>query len=531
MSGAAERFLRSAKQSLPFRSLEEMFTSYDGFGLITATPLQRTLCRVWEGKPIGELWNAWEVQAAFAGVKPPMVKPDEMCILSGIRTGKSLFCATTGAYASQTCDCDSAMLKPGDIPRFSIVSTGTDTAKPVFDHLVGSFRASPRLRRLLIGEPTADSVLLRHPSGRPIEIKVVAGSRAGSTLVGRWSIGVIFDEAPRMVGEAEAKINLDHLRDAVRAGRVLEGCTIMYIGSPWAPTGPIYDIFSRYWGKPEKAMVVVKTPAPAMNPHWWTPERIAEKRKNAPDAAQTDIDAEFRDAETSLFSNVSLVNATREKPTILPPEDGYDYSCAIDPATRGNAWTLVICTKGADGRIRVVLGYQWLGTRQTPLQPRDVMGEIANLLRPYGWPPIITDQWCSDAIRDFAQEEGMCCYDESMSRTEKVRKYTALAQRIDAGLVELAPNEEMLRDLRAVKRRATADGAMIVLPKTGDGRHADFAPALVLAASRWLDEPVAVEDEGGKKYDEDEELEMVEIETQLGMMYGEDEPSEQGEQW
>jgi hypothetical protein len=175
--------------------LERLLISPAAFGLTTASPLQRAVCRIIDGLPLEALSSCAEVRAAVGDIAMlPNAPPAEVLLLSGIRAAKSLIAAATAVRASQTCDLSG--LGAGETPRVSVVSLTTDLAKVVFDHIVGNVLARPALKALLIGEPTSDIIVLRHPSGRPVEIKVVAGARAGASLVARWSAGCIFD-APR----------------------------------------------------------------------------------------------------------------------------------------------------------------------------------------------------------------------------------------------------------------------------------------------------------------------------------------------
>jgi hypothetical protein len=47
--------------------------------------------------------------------------------------------------------------------------------------------------------------------------------------------------------------------------------------------------------------------------------------------------------------------------------------------------------------------------------------------------------------------------------------------------IELPPNAAMRADILGVQKRLTARSWQIVLPNTGDGRHGDYVPSLVLA--------------------------------------------------
>jgi hypothetical protein len=176
-------------------SLETLFVSPEGFGIEEATELQRAILRTIEGKPVPE-----HLLEHFGGVQP--CQPiKELCLLSGTRGGKTFIACCAAVHMSQTVRLDKGAgknIRPGEIPRISIVSVTTELANAAFGYLRGAFEASDALRGLLTRPPTVDSIFVRHPSGIEIEIRVVPASRAGASLVGRWSAGVIFDEAPRI---------------------------------------------------------------------------------------------------------------------------------------------------------------------------------------------------------------------------------------------------------------------------------------------------------------------------------------------
>ncbi len=458
--------------------LEALLCSSWGFGLTTATPLQRALCRVAEGRPLGELAERPEVVAAFGGTLPT-VRPTELAILSGIRVGKSLLAAAVAVFASQTCDV--SRLGPGEVPRVSVVSLTMDLAAVIFDHIIGRMQASPVLSPLLLAEPVKGSVLVRHPSGRPVQIKVAAGARAGSSLVARWSAGLVFDEFPRMVGGDDAVVNWDDSRQAALL-RLLPGAQMLHIGSPWAPFGPAYDLVTEHFGTPTKLLAVCKAPAWSMNPALWTPERCEEAKLADPDAYRTDVAAEFATPEEALFSSDLLAAAERPE---SEPEPGQTYSAAMDPATRGNAWTFGLFTRTGN-RKRMVLARQWIGTREEPLSPRSVLREIALECRRYGVRTVESDQYSVDAIADLAREKdvGLNVVSMPLTEREKVERYLGIRAKLAEGEIELVP--EVRADLLRLKRRPTQAGITIVLPLTSDGRHCDYAPTVMLGLGRYL---------------------------------------------
>lgn len=468
-------------------TLEALLVGGAGFGLTTATPVQRAICRAAEGRPLGDLATDPAVVLALGGpeaIERLCGRPLELVLLSGIRAGKSLIVAALAVYASQTVDL--SLLGAGEVARVSVLSLSLDTAKVVYNHITGNVLAKPALRALLAEEPTSDTVVLRHPSGRLVEIKIVAGAKAGGTLVARWSAGVIFDEAPRMSGD-EAVVNFPDAR-ASALGRLLPGAQLVALGSPWAPAGPVYDTVTERWGKPGADLLVIKAPAYAMNPVWWTEARVAEFRARNPDLARTEIDAEFADPEAALLSSVDLDACTRQAPAELPPDPRCAYVATIDPAARGNAWTLVLGTREG-GRVRVVLVRQWIGSKVAPLSPAAVLVEMAALLRPYRCDRVLTDQWASDALRDLGRPLGLHLVERAWTAGNKFEAFESMRVRVALRGFDLPPDPVLRADLLAVRKRVTTTGVTVVLPETSDGRHADYAPALAMLARDWILEP------------------------------------------
>jgi hypothetical protein len=415
-------------------------------------------------------------------------------VLGAVRSAKSLLAAAMAVRSSQRVDV--SRLRRGEIARFSVVSLDKDKANVVLgEHLIGTIMSSPAMRTLVLEEPKGGALLLRHPTGVPIEVKVVAGKRAGGALVSRWCAGVVFDEAPRMIGSDEGVVNLDDARKAVLS-RMLPGAMIMEPGSPWAPFGPVYELYSRHFGSPSAACVVVKAPGPDMNPTWWTPERCEELKTKDPDSYRTDVLAEFLTPEENLFASGLLEACTRTGQPSLPYDPLAAYWAAMDPATRGNAWTLVIATRRGERRV-IAHAQQWVGSASTPLSPKAVMQEIATVLRAYGLSSVETDRYYVDALVDIARDVDLGTTDHpvkfpvsllqtDLSETDKAQRYLTMRTKFTEGEMELPPVQELLADLRRVKRRATQTGISIILPKTGDGRHCDYAPAMMLVSTRNL---------------------------------------------
>ena len=476
----------AAAASAPW-TLEDLLTAPKGLGLTGATRVQRAKCRVLQGLPLGDLAEdervVWAVGGpeAAAYLRAPPGPPAMVVDCSAVRGAKSLTIAGVAIFASQNVPV--AHLGIGEIPRYSILATSIDIARVSFnDHLVGKIMASPVLKALVLDEPTVDSILLRHPCGRPVEIKIVAGARAGSTLVARWSIGMAADEAPRMHGD-EAVVNLEDSINAIQA-RLLPGALVYAPGSPWAPEGPVYDMVTTRWGKPGPDLVVLRAKGHDLFPAWWTPERLARLR---PDVRRTDYEAEFADADAALYASVEVERAQRKALPEIPRAAGRSYMAATDPATRGNAWTLVIGHPEGE-RLVIDCARQWQGSKAAPLDPRTVLAEMAQLLGAYGLDEADTDQLGYDFAAALADNVGIQLVLVAWNALNKVQAFEALRRRLATGGLELPPDPVVRADLIAVRKRLTTTGVSIHLPDTGDGRHCDYAPPLARLAAKYTED-------------------------------------------
>lgn len=470
-------------------NLEALLTHEQGFRLTTATPLQRAICRAETGEPLEELAAIPAVVEALGGQQALAllaqnvgVAPMLVCLLAAIRSAKSLKVACKAFRATQLCDL--SRLRANEIARYSIVSLDIDKARATFEHFIGSIRASEKLSEVLISE-RADSATLMHPSGKAVEVKVVAGKKAGGSLVSRWSIGVAFDEAPRMQGQEDGVVNLPDALSAVR-GRLLPGAQIDLLGSPWAPRGPIYEIYIDRFGRPGADVLFMVAKGPDMNPFHFTPELCAALNRprsegGDPRAYRTDVLALFADPEDSLLSSIDVEECCRKSPEHLEPND-QEHVAAIDPANRRNAWTLTILRPSPTGDPEVAYSQQWIGSKSAPLKSSVVFAEIRPKLELYGIEDnaLWTDQASFDDKYELAAQQGINLLADPFTDSEWKAHAAALEKVISEHAINLPPNAAMRADILGVQKRLTARSWHIILPMTGDGRHGDYVPSLVL---------------------------------------------------
>lgn len=530
--GADDGADRSKAFLSKFPTLESLLTSKEGAGLTTATPLQRAICRIIDNKPLEELADNQDVADALgislAELKTLRFKSrvPEIIIVAAVRCAKSLIAACVALMASQTCELKG--LLGGEIPRYPIVSVSVDNARVVVGHLLAMLQM-PALRHLrvkqselegwqeqwkeVLDETTDTSVVgsmfVWHPSGRPIEIRVVAGRRAGSSVISRWLIGLLLDEAPRMVGADQGVVNYDDTKRGART-RLLPGAQILSIGSPWLPMGPVFSAVTKYHGKPSNKRIVIRARGDKLNPFWWTPERIEEIKTEDPIAYATDFLAEFSDLGESMFPMALLDKWSRKDQGDIEAEYGREYAAAIDPATHRNAWTLVVADRKGEKK-RIVFAKQWIPEDGMPLVPKEVLKECAEILTRYHLSWCYTDQWSAEALKNVAEFYNLALIVEEWTMMSKIEAFQSLATELAGGTIEIPDDSVIKQDLNLTRRKATARGQVSIhFASTPDGRHCDYAPPIARVFKKWLNDKAPKQKEPGDEGYLDEHMAKLE---------------------
>lgn len=559
MEQARDRALRS--------NLEAIVTFPQGLGLTTATPLQRGICRIATGVPLGELAEHPDVLEAVGRVDLLWgEQPRELYLLAPSRTGKSMIVSGLALLAVQTVDV-SVVSDFDDPPRYSIVSIEKDKAKAIWTVLSRALKGP--FAHLAAREPSDSSMtaLVRHPSGREIEIAVSAGKAKGAATLSRWCVGLALDEATRMHGD-DRQVNLNETRTGAM-DRLLGRAQIVYLGSKWATEGPVYAACEEHGGRPNqrKSVVVVGwegCQGHKLNPSHYTPKLYAELKEGDPDAFEV-AENRYQAPPQKLFALAYLQRLARpvvrcdcnpaqragfpsgDEPACphndSPPHPRQFSLAVIDPATKGNAWALLVLTvrELLDGAGQVI-GYrddvalvrQWQGSSAVPLDPNAIWAEIAELLRPYGCNRCVSDEWACEEHRAIARNHGIYLSPYPSSSAEKHESTQAIGAALSANdkghrhlrSLELHPCTALLGDLSRIERRTTLNGVQIFYPLTGDGRHCDIAAALVKGYGQVLQRPdEAPRDETGD--DRDERLEQA----ALRRIAEQQERAQQGDDW
>jgi hypothetical protein len=124
---------------------------------------------------------------------------------------------------------------------------------------------------------------------------------------------------------------------------------------------------------------------------------------------------------------------------------------------------------------------EWRG-----VDPEALWLDVAATLRPFGLGSVSIDQYAASQNISLARQAGVFAHAVPWNAQNKLQSFTDVATLIHSGRIELISDRQFQRDLLSVKKRAKANGFEIVLPKTADGRHSDYAPAFVMAIAHAI---------------------------------------------
>jgi hypothetical protein len=449
-----------------------------GYGIDEPSIVQQAIAQALDGLPLGSLWDRDEVRQVFGGARPPEVKPLMTLIVKASRALGTKLVAASQLRGIMTCD--TSVVRPGDEVRLSILGPDLDKAKVGLSNMLSL--ALGCYSNLLDGEPKVLSFRIQRPGTETsIEVTTAALARAGGGLIARWAAGAMFTEAPRMVGEDEGAKNLDESLTALQ-NRMLPGTGIVLEGSPYAPWGPFHSLDREHFGKPSPEVLVIRAPGRLIWPERYTEAYCERIRKIDPRAYQADVLGQYVDPESSLLATPDIEACTDWGVTERKPREGFEYVAALDPATRANAWTLIVlCTlrEGPQGEeYEVALARQWQGTPQNPLRPWNVLEEIRDLCAPFGVTDAFSDQASFDALSDIGDRVGFGLTGLFGSEGNLEADCEALRPVISGRRIRLVDDSQLRNDLQRIAKRVTTSGYAYQLPTSGDNRHCDYVPAL-----------------------------------------------------
>lgn len=455
---------------------------------VTFTPAQQALYSVaFDGAaPAGDL-----ARAIFGdvGEVPPLAR-DVVVILKGARVGGSRFGALRLVHLAVTVDLSG--LAPGELASALIVGPDLRLARQAYRFALGAVQATPKLARLLEGDPTKEAFVLRRRDGRRVIVECLPATRGGSALRARSLVGALLTECAFFY-DGDYVINDGEIFRAV-APRIVPGGQTILESTPWAESGLLHELFAKNHGKPTTALAA-HCPTLLMRPDERTAAIVAAERERDPDNAAREFDAEFLAAGTGLFFDAKAIDVCVDASLMLPvdPESGGEDGpgkkwiwkgrchCAGDAAFSNDSSALAVV--GKKGDVFHLLAIDEVKPKKgEPLRPSVVVHGWAALASRYACPFVAADPHYKESVREHLEREKLDLRDAPNDQWGKAFTYLELRKAINEKRIRLPKHDRLISQLKKITSKPTPGGGLkISSPRARGGGHGDLVSALVLA--------------------------------------------------
>lgn len=395
----------------------------------------------------------------------------EAAAIVGVQSGKSRICGTLAAAEGLRGDRGTTALLIAQDSRSS-VRTLFRYAKEPFD--------VPALRKQVVGE-TADYLELKGArliAAYPSRPQAARGVRASV---------VILDELCFFTNSDGRANDTEVLR--VARGRVAttRGKVIM-ISSPYAPSGAMYELYSKHFGNEDSSVLIWQADAPSMNPT--LAADYVERMKDDPEAYESEVLGLFRRGLSMLFEEGALEAVTPRDVREVMPAGGRVYVAGADAAggKGADSFAVAVASPLGDGAAALVAVRAWAPDFSTEV----VVKEVADFLRTYGLTTVHADKWGGGLQDDLWQRYGIKRLDPPGNKSDI---FLQLLPLVNSGKVSLLDDPALIREARGMERRTSPSGRDRVDHRRGghDDRVNAAAIALVICAVRsgcqvvWVD--------------------------------------------
>lgn len=460
------------------------------------------------GMIAGESWAKWRValiaangeqlddaeRAIFRDMtggreREPGERVEQFVAVVGRRGGKDRAISCAAAYYGALCDY-SDVLAPGERGVVLALAQNQKQAAVAFNYTKAIFENVPKLRKMVKGRPTADSISLK----TGIDIEIRAASFRG--LRGPTYVFAIGDEIAFWYIEGSS--NPDHeIINAVLPGLSTTGGMLTLISSPYAKRGVLYETCKDNYGPGgDPRILVVKGASRDFNPT--LRQSIVDRayEKDAENAA-AEYGGEFR-SDLEDFVSRELVESLIERGvTKREPLDGVAYFGFCDPSG-GSKDAMTGAVAHLAGRTLVLDALMEI---KAPFSPESATKRLAEeLFRPYRIAKIRGDRYAGEWPRERFAANNIEYIPADMTRSEI---YLSVLPEMNSANVSLLDHSRMIAQFCGLERRTSRAGRDTIDHKPGS--HDDIcnsvAGALLLAkpfAAHETDigRPATVEFEG-----------------------------------
>ncbi len=369
----------------------------------------------------------------------PTTPATEAWLPIGVRGGKSFMIAVLAVFLAFF---RRYRLNRGEIGYVLIVAPTRKQATIIKNYVSGFLHDHPILRGHVQSE-TAEEIRLDN------QLAISVLSSDYKSIRGFTAVACIVDEIAYLTIEG-SRPDTEVVR-ALRSRLLTTGGPLLCIGSPYAKKGELYSVFRRHYGQDGSPVLVWRAPSTTMNPTL-SAKAIEQARKEDPEAAKADYDAEFR-SDIQTFVSREVVDAVVAPGRYeLPPISGLAYRAFIDPAGGSGSDSMTLAIAHKEGPLNVVDAVREI---RPPFSPEAAVGEFTTLLRRYRVRSVVGDRFGGEWPRERLRVHGISYILADRSKSEIYRDFLPL---LNSGEVQLLDNETVVNQLCNLERRTARGG-------------------------------------------------------------------------
>ncbi len=397
----------------------------------------------------------------------PGVETRAATIIAGRRGGKTKKIAATIALYQAFRD---HRLPLGEKGYVMLLAPTLELAKIAFEYICAYLRGSKilwkRVRKINKNSITLDN---------HITIGCYACTHAG--VRGRTVVAAVCDEIGFWPDGPEAANAAEEVISAVTPGMAtVRKAKLIKISTPYAKRGLLWNEFRR---RSELPFPVWQLTSFDMNPAL-RPESLEDERRESEEKYRREYLAEFTDAINAWVDPEILDPCIVRGRQRLPRQDGVSYFAALDPASRGSEFALLVLHQSADGLVVVDYVGGWQGTRQAPLSFDSVLPQIRDILASYEINTVVGDLHCADCIKQSLMGLGIFYETRNFGGSTRAEIFLNLKHLMVRGKLQLVDDPSLIHQLRSLNEVRTPSGQTDVRPH-GEVKD-DRAVVLALAA-------------------------------------------------
>ena len=438
------------------------------------------------GECVGPSWWSWRVvlKAAYgypleddelaffreiAERDPPGHRVKELWLLVGRRGGKdsvtSMIAAQAACYAA-----DGVTLRPGERAVVACFAVDRDQATIVYGYTKAYFQKIPALQRRV--RSTFEGVLPKPILiGDDVELRIMTNNPRAPR--GRTIALAILDELAFWRDEESATPDIETYNAIEPGTATVPHAMIIGITTVYRRAGLAFEKFEKYFGTEDPNVLVIRTTSKMMNP-LLDQEVIDRRMEEDPERARAEYYSIFRSDILDYINRDILRACTAEGRFELEPSREHRYFAFCDPSG-GSIDSMVLAIGHVEERGLIKYGIlDLLYEARPPFSPKEIVGEISDILRRYGLREVTGDKYAGLWPTDEFASRGIS-YQESELTKNQI--YVDFLPKLNTRQVELLDNRRLFTQFAELERRSVRSGRETVDHPSTPGSHDDLCNA------------------------------------------------------